>query len=199
MSSKAFVVSDIHGMNEHFTKILEYWNTEDKLIILGDMIDRGEYSYEVVRKVMELQNEYPDKVIYCMGNHEEMLLNYLKEPYEGGDIYFNNGGAATISSFTQDHEMWYKCYKTRAELFLSKCKEEYEFLKSGLLYYEFGKVLFTHAGFQSFYREWERSKDIDFIWIRDHYKHKNETGLVNVFGHTPTQYMHKSNDVWVSK
>lgn len=196
---KAFVVSDIHGMYDEFTEILKHWNSEDKLVILGDMVDRGKYSYEVVHKVMKLKEEFPDKVVYLIGNHEDMLLNYLKEPYEHGNLYYLNGGGETVYSFTQDNEMYFKCYKTRADTLINKHPEEVEFLKSGLLNYEFGKVLFTHAGFKSFYREWERSKDTDFIWIRDHYKHKNETGLINVFGHTPTLYMHKSHDVWVSK
>lgn len=196
---KAFVISDIHGKFEHFNELLSNWNTEDTLIILGDMIDRGECSYEVVHKVMELKEKYPDKVIYLMGNHEDMLIQYIDNPYENGRLYYDNGGNKTIESFIKDKEIYYKCFKTNACTFLEKCKDEYEFLKSGLLYYEFGKVLFTHAGFQSIYPDWKRSKDADFIWIRDHYKHENETGLVNVFGHTPTQYMHNSNDVWISK
>lgn len=196
---KAFVVSDIHGKFEHFSELLTNWNTEDKLIILGDMVDRGDASDKVVRKVMELKEQCPNKVVYLMGNHEDMLLQYLNDPYENGRWYYDNGGNSTIYSFNEDKEMYYKCFKTNANIFLEKCKEEFEFLKSGLLYYEFGKVLFTHAGFQSIYPDWKRSKDIDFIWIRNHYKHENETGLVNVFGHTPTQNMHNSNDVWVSK
>lgn len=196
---KAFVVSDIHGMYEHFIKLLENWNRDDKLIILGDMIDRGPDSLKVVQYVMELKAKHD--VVVLQGNHDQMIEDFVRDSFGHGDLYCNyNGGVPTLISFTGDQQIMFKSFAERAELVKQKCKCELEFLEQGHLYYEFGKVLFTHAGFCSWRDCWEETTDNQFVWIRDHYKHKNNTGLVNVFGHTPTQLINKdkSNDVWVS-
>lgn len=198
--NKAFVVSDIHGMYGHFIKLLEHWNRDDKLIILGDMIDRGPDSLKVVQHVMELKAKHD--VVVLQGNHDQMINDFVSNPFEHGDLYCNhNGGVPTLISFTGEEHIMYRSFAERAELVKQLREHELEFLEQGHLYYEFGKVLFTHAGFCSFRDCWEETADNQFVWIRDHYKHKNNTGLVNVFGHTPTQLINedKSNDVWVSE
>ncbi|MFY0744826.1 metallophosphoesterase [Solibacillus silvestris] len=199
--NKAFVVSDIHGMYGHFIKLLEHWNRDDKLIILGDMIDRGPDSLKVIQHVMELKANHD--VIVLQGNHDQMIKDFVKDPLEHGELYtYHNGGGPTIHSLAQEGaRIYYMSNLEKAELIKQKCKQEIEFLEQGRLYYEFGKVLFTHAGFCSWRDCWEETTDNQFVWIRDHYKHKNNTGLVNVFGHTPTQLINKdkSNDIWVSE
>ena len=199
--NKAFVVSDIHGMYEHFIKLLENWNRDDKLIILGDMIDRGPDSLKVVQHVMELKEKHD--VVVLQGNHDQMLGDFIHNPLERRELYIHhNGGLDTITSFINNE---LKIYSTTVEdiaCFIKRYfKKELEFLKQGRLYYELGNVLFTHAGFCSYLNCWEETTDNQFVWIRDHYKHKNNTGLVNVFGHTPTQLINKdkSNDVLVSE
>lgn len=196
--NKAFVVSDIHGMYGHFIKLLEHWNRNDKLIILGDMIDRGPDSLKVVQHVMELKAKHD--VVVLKGNHDQMLLDFVKNPIECGDVFHMNGGGNTVVQFSEDQFAMFRSYVERADLIEERRYPELGFLKNALLYYEFGKVLLTHAGFCSWRDCWEETTVNQFVWIRDHYKHKNNTGLVNVFGHTPTQLINKdkSNDVWVS-
>lgn len=195
----AFVVSDIHGMYDQFERLLEYWNRRDKLVILGDMIDRGRQSFEVVREVMQLAETHDVTVL--KGNHEDMFLAYLSDPYSNGELYHMNGGGETIRSFTKDETVWHQCYKTRADVISEKCKGEIAFLEKTKLHDTFGKVLFTHAGFCSWLDDLHQTPDQHFIWVRDHWMHENRTGLVNVFGHTPTQLINtdKNNDVWISK
>lgn len=74
--SNILIVSDIHGHFKQFEELLTYWNQEDTLVILGDLIDRGPDSLKVIEKVIELKQIYEDKVIFVKGNHEEMLLNF---------------------------------------------------------------------------------------------------------------------------
>lgn len=56
-----------------------------------------------------------------------------------------------------------------------------------------------HAGFESNSSNLADTTDNDFLWIRDHYERPNQTPYVNVFGHTPTKLIHKTDDVWVSE
>lgn len=80
--AKLFAVSDIHGHLAEFEEALERIKEKaaegDRLILLGDYIDRGPDSGGVLRRVFELQKTYgPERVIVLRGNHEEMLLDWL--------------------------------------------------------------------------------------------------------------------------
>lgn len=202
MTKQAFVISDIHGMYDEFIELLNHWNSEtSSLVLVGDLIDRGPDSLKVVRKAMELQQQH-ENVIVLQGNHDQMLSDSMENPKEHLSLYLNhNGGAPTLRSFV-DNEFKVEGAPVSDILYFIQTyrKKEIEFLKQGHLYYEFGKVLFTHAGFCSWMERWQDTTDNQFVWIRDHYKHKNNSGFVNVFGHTPTQLINKdqSNDVWVS-
>lgn len=199
--NKAFVVSDIHGCYDQFIKLLEHWDKADELIILGDLIDRGHDSLKVVQHIITLSQNY--KVTVLQGNHDQMLGDFIDDPHGHGYLYLQeNGGRATLLSFIANEFKLFSATMDDVAYFLKRYrKKELDFLRQGLLYYEFGKVLFTHAGFCSWRDCWEETTDNQYIWIRDHYKHKNNSGYVNVFGHTPTQLINadKSNDVWTSQ
>lgn len=197
----AFVVSDIHGQITQFKKLLENWDRETQmLLILGDLIDRGENSLAVVQEVMKLKQLYGKQVIVLMGNHEDMLLTFLNNPsYETGNHFFMNGGMTTAFEFSQDEHLMFKSYVERAEL-IKQRKDELDFIRSFKNYYEFGDTLFVHAGISPFVSDWRSTEPHKFYWLRGWWNHKNETGKTIVFGHTPTQTIHsdKSNDIWIS-
>ena len=76
--SKTWLISDIHGELGLFDRLLTGVNLgKDRLIILGDVIDRGEHSMELMDKVRELMKQYPDKVQMIKGNHELFLEMYV--------------------------------------------------------------------------------------------------------------------------
>lgn len=195
---KAFVVSDVHGQYNHFKEILKHWDQNHKLILLGDMIDRGKYSFEVINEIIKLKEQYGDNVVYLTGNHEDMLFQFLNNPYECGQWYFQNGGGATIQSFYKKDDLYFLSFEERAEI-MAGYEKQLKTMHESLLYYEFGDVLLTHAGFQSLHRCWQETSDVEYYWIRDHYKHENCSGMINVFGHTPTRIIHDSDDIWISK
>lgn len=85
--AKLFCASDIHGhlteLEEALKRIKDKASEGDRLILLGDYIDRGPNSGGVLRRVFELQKAYgPEQVIILRGNHEEMLLEWL-DAYAG--------------------------------------------------------------------------------------------------------------------
>ena len=82
-----YVTSDIHGCYDKFLKLLEEikFSENDILYILGDIIDRGDKSIEMIKYVMKHNN-----IIMLLGNHESMMI----EAYENKDfgLWLYNGG-----------------------------------------------------------------------------------------------------------
>lgn len=191
-----FIVSDIHGMYKQFEEIIQHWDGESQLVILGDMIDRGEYSYEVVQRVMDLQQQHPEKVIVMKGNHEDMLMYYVDGRMKDPTPFLVNGGLEMLRSFIKDLDEG--AVEQNAAILRTQFAAEIEFLRKARHYYQYGNLLITHAGFDSSLEDWQNTSTQDFLWIRNHYKEENKTGLINVFGHTPTRNMHEVDDIWVS-
>ncbi|MER1987094.1 MAG: metallophosphoesterase [Solibacillus sp.] len=198
---RLFVISDIHGMFTPFEQLLSYWQPEDKLVLLGDLVDRGPQSLAVIQRAMQLRETYGDRVVYCMGNHDKMLLDFIASPFVQRVLYFQNGGRKTMQSFLKDASAEVKELNAIEQAYYVQqhFAEELAFLASGKLYDIIGNVLLTHAGFDSSSNDLAHSTDNDFLWIREHYQRPNQTPYVNVFGHTPTILIHKMDDVWISE
>ncbi|MGM9925021.1 MAG: metallophosphoesterase family protein [Bacillus sp. (in: firmicutes)] len=199
---KAFVLSDVHGCYDPFIKLLEQWDKEMQLVILGDLIDRGDKSLGVVRHVMKLKDTYGDKVTVLEGNHEDLLLNFLNDPYGYGRMYDMVGGSDTIIDFVGNPSMMQKDILDISKTVQQCASREIDFIKKLPLYYEFGSVLFVHAGIDPLLADWRNTSEETYIWTRDMVHHKNETGLTVVFGHIPTQMLHddtSNHGIWISK
>ena len=96
---RTFVISDIHGNNELFRKSLKEieFKKTDKLILLGDLIDRGGDSKGVLDTIFLLiENGFDLECL--MGNHEKLLLD---APLNTNNLtqWLLNGGDKTLSSF----------------------------------------------------------------------------------------------------
>ena len=135
MNNRLFAIGDIHGCFDSLKELVEnkiQLQKDDKLILLGDYIDRGNKSKEVVDFIIELlENGYD--VIPIMGNHESMLLDALEDE-KNISKWIQNGGNETLKSF---------------EINLLKVIESkyIEFFKGLRCYYAFEDYLFVHAGF----------------------------------------------------
>ena len=77
-----YAMSDIHGELEVFEAALrqvDLRDTANKLLLLGDYIDYGAQSGQVLRSIHELQQSYgEEQVVVLKGNHEVMLLEWLE-------------------------------------------------------------------------------------------------------------------------
>lgn len=96
LMSKLLAIGDIHGDVNQLKKILKkFANRIDIYIFLGDYIDRGNFSKEVIEELILLSQE--SKCIFLSGNHEVHLKQYLKD----GDLYkyAKVGGLETIESY----------------------------------------------------------------------------------------------------
>ena len=77
-----YAISDIHGhldILKETIKRMDLETKENKLILCGDYIDRGDKSCETLYFIKELCEQKPDQVIAIRGNHEEMFLEQFRE------------------------------------------------------------------------------------------------------------------------
>ena len=85
------IIADIAGRYDELMKLIDLMPKADRIILVGDLVDRGPKSRQVVEWAMNTPN-----VITLLGNHEDMMV----ESYHGGEIdHVRNGGLATMKSF----------------------------------------------------------------------------------------------------
>jgi len=102
-----YLVGDIHGRGDLLELMLELIDghiggtgiSDPRLVFLGDYIDHGPASRDVLERLKELTLDFPDNVTCLMGCHERMLLDFLSDPALRGPRWLRNGGAATLASY----------------------------------------------------------------------------------------------------
>lgn len=106
-----YSIGDIHGnisaLRNLYSLILEDINLHgkaSKIIFLGDYIDRGTDSREVLDFLMGLRDSNNIEHVFLLGNHEQMLIDSLELEAEYQrlstfDMWLNNGGYETLVSF----------------------------------------------------------------------------------------------------
>ncbi|MDF0599033.1 metallophosphoesterase [Psychromarinibacter halotolerans] len=97
-----YAIGDIHGCAGKLSALIDHVNTEAPdapLVCVGDYVDRGEASAEVLRLLMDLPSTRPGPVICLAGNHEAMLLDALDDPDRSAARWLRHGGLQTLASF----------------------------------------------------------------------------------------------------
>ena len=196
-----FAIGDIHGQYDMLEVLLKDWNQEtEKLIVLGDLIDRGPDSQKVVSLVKSLVQD--KKAIAIKGNHECMYLDWVAHPESLVTYYLPSGGVQTLESYLGKNNVSYLMGSAMANRMKSEFQDVERFFKSMALYEEVGDLVFVHAGVDLSEEDWGDTNPNDFQWIREPFFYlPNETGKTFIFGHTPTQTLNenKSPDIWLSK
>jgi serine/threonine protein phosphatase 1 len=175
---KIFAIGDIHGSIDRLQDLMQKIPIDfanDTLLFIGDYIDRGPGSVEVVEYLMDLKKRVPE-IILLKGNHEDMLEKYL----DGTDrfTYLLNGGQNTLDSYLS---------KTQRSDSFPIPAEHIDFFKSLRLYYETEAYIFVHAGLRPKI-PLASQKTEDLLWIRDKFIYsKYNFGKPVVFGHTPLE------------
>lgn len=168
---RTIIIGDIHGCFDEFNELLDkisFDQEKDKLILLGDLIDRGPFSFNVVEKVMNLKNEMGDRCVVIRGNHEQMLLDSVNGFGEDKRIWIRNGADTTIDSLLKNG---------------TSPKAISEWISTFPYYYEEERFICTHAGIPSTGLD---SKDTySFIWDRSIIYEGWYKGKFLICGHTP--------------
>ncbi|MEL6640122.1 MAG: metallophosphoesterase family protein [Pseudomonadota bacterium] len=96
-----YAIGDIHGRLDLLDVLMQQIDPEanQKLVFLGDYIDRGPDAAGVLKWLFDLEYRRPDQVVCLMGNHERMMLDFIDDPLGRGNIWLRHGGLATLESF----------------------------------------------------------------------------------------------------
>lgn len=165
-----WVVGDIHGMFDPLNTLVrliknDIYSADEtekaKIIFLGDYIDYGGSSKEVIDLLLKLKEEF--EVIFLAGNHEDLLLQYVNESdlfKKYGNMWFRDSGSReTLMSLSPVKDIDRKTFKLRDKGHLKWSEFEVEdkyldFFRT-LKYshvehisseYESFKLVFTHSG-----------------------------------------------------
>ena len=197
--SRIIAIGDIHGYIEPVNDLLKKIDPgkDDLIIFLGDYIDRGPYSRQVIERMLELSFLYRDNVIFLRGNHEDMLLGSVgfDAVIRNVNTWLYNGGTSTLKSYGMSTDKIMQLISLwddgeRFNMIMKYFPESHiNFIRSTLLWAESKNYFFCHAGLDPGKTIEEGKKDIEaLLWIRQHLRYEDfRWEKTVVCGHTPLQ------------
>ncbi|MEJ6788921.1 metallophosphoesterase family protein [Brevundimonas sp. BR2-1] len=197
----AWAIGDIHGRLDLLRPLIDGILSDAAasrasrkvVVFLGDYIDRGPQSREVIQYLCALPAVAGIEWRFLKGNHEETMLNFLDDPSEG-IAWCEYGGDATLRSFSlrppelkHKQEAW---AHVSADLNHKLSAAERNFLDALELTVVLGDYFFVHAGARPG-EALDRQSARDLMWIRTSFLNSDvEFDKVIVHGHTPSAELH---------
>lgn len=193
---KTYVISDVHGCYDQFIQLLEKikFSDNDRLILLGDLVDRGPRSCKLLSFIMGKPNIYP-----ILGNHDYFAFKNLrwltttfsvestkkidKDSLEIFFEWFKDGGESTVNEFrTLNDSQRQKIIEFISEFYFYK-----EWTVNGR------KFVLVRAGINDFYpnKPMIDYEFYDLIFDHPDYQVKYFPDRFLVTGHTPTPIVRK--------
>ncbi|OSP55763.1 hypothetical protein BV911_06395 [Pseudoruegeria sp. SK021] len=196
-----YVVGDIHGREDLLDAVLRLitrdavkagCGSQADLVFVGDYIDRGPDSRNVVTRLMGLTKETGMTVTCLMGNHEAMCLAFLAEQEESGSLWLSNGGRETLQSYGVFVPL--RLPDAAAQNALRKLARRaiptahLDWLRSLPTLWTSGDVVVVHAAFDPDQTREDQRQDT-LIWGRSakFLKTRRDSGPWVVHGHTITR------------
>ncbi len=183
MPPRLFAVGDIHGHADEVAALIDYLvdikgcGGDDQLVFIGDYIDRGASSNQVIERMLQVQRAWP-KTVFLKGNHEQMLLSFLGCGGDNGEFYMRNGGATFFKSYGIAGVDSLMAVRSRIP------KEHLAFVQQLELGVSLGEFIFVHAGLCP-NLPLEQQREQDLLWIRGTFiEQPHSFGKTVVFGHT---------------
>ena len=191
---RLYVIGDIHGRLDLLDRMIELINVdiraregESLIVTLGDYIDRGPNSREVLDRL--LKNPFVGKYVALKGNHEALLQTFLDDPAVAAD-WWRLGGVATLRSFgiAIKPRMTRRGFARAAtQLREALTPQQTEFLASLKTSLVVGRYFLCHAGVRPGVPLDSQNED-DLLWIRDEFLSSEiDFGKIVVHGHTPVR------------
>lgn len=170
--ARTIAIGDIHGCGIALRRLLESIEVtrDDKIVTLGDYVDRGMGSSHVIETLIGLVSEC--HLVPLIGNHEIMMFKGMQNGGKDLDFWMTHGGQATIASYggrlqniPQDHLT-----------FLSHC----------LRFHEEENHFFMHACYDPDLPLNEQPDEVVF-WqhVNEYPPRRHFSGKTAIVGHTP--------------
>ncbi len=136
MPQRVIAIGDVHGCAEALRAIVNVIEPQlvDTIVMLGDCVDRGPDSRQVIDELLKLRERC--HLVALLGNHEEMMLNFLDGKPQPDD-WLEVGGKATMKSYGA----------TMSSADIPSSHEE--FIRSWGDYYETSSYFFAHGSYEA--------------------------------------------------
>lgn len=199
---RVYAIGDIHGRADLLMRLLHDLRDDIRsggfegrpiLIFLGDYIDRGFQSKDVINVLLS-DMVSPFETYFLKGNHEAAMLQFLGDPGIG-PRWAEFGGAETLVSYgvqpprtRTSLEEWMIASEQLAQALPA---EHFHFLSNLDLSVRVGDYVFVHAGVRPGV-PLDQQAEHDLLWIREDFlADRRQLGAVIVHGHTPAQRPYK--------
>ena len=199
----------MHGKYNTLVKIIKKLPKDAEIIFVGDLIDRGAKSREVIELIRK--NNYR----CVLGNHEELMIDYgtsFTKTYPKSTnasfmhTWYNNGGDATLYSYNLiKYTGGLTCVEN--EEGMKQFKDDMEWLKTLPLHIELPHkindkpVVITHASCADVWHHHDNPNGVETfreyaLWNRK--EPKKDSEIFNIFGHTPVEFGVEIEDHYVN-
>jgi serine/threonine protein phosphatase 1 len=171
MTHRRIFIGDVHGHYDGLMKLLEAIDPDrsDRIYFVGDLIDRGPKSAQVVKFVKESSYQC------VLGNHEQLLLEGLRQNKinkAAFQSWLYSGGHTTVASYGNPQQIL----------------EDIEWMRTLPTYIDLGDIWLVHAGVHPELPIKAQGPE-DFCWIRSEFHQMSKpyfTDKLIVIGHTMT-------------
>jgi serine/threonine protein phosphatase 1 len=192
--TRVYAIGDIHGRLDLLTELerrivddaASAAATRNAIVYLGDYVDRGSQSREVVERLIERPLPGFERAL-LLGNHEDSMLQFLVD-VQIGPAWLGFGGTATLLSYgikppTSDRDL----VRAQEELRAKLPERHLAFLRGLRLNHVEGDYYFVHAGIRPGV-PLDAQLPADMLWIRDEFlRSRQDFGKIVVHGHTITE------------
>ena len=180
-----YVVADIHGFYTEFKQALEekgfFEDTQPhKLIVCGDLYDRGSEAQELQSFILDLMAK--DEVILIQGNHEDLSLQLLNDWHRGAFLQAHHHSNGTLDTLTQ----LTGC--TVTDMFLKTDEVGHKYLHNDFIqkiipsmldYYETNRYIFVHGWIPCQYDREAKTYELIKDWRNATKEQWNEARWIN--------------------
>ena len=206
MADTIYAIGDIHGQHDMLldalTRIEADGGASARVVVLGDLVDRGPDSRAVIETLIQGIEQGRDWIV-LRGNHDQLLLDYLAGGHltnplvRSGRSWVHEamGGRATLASYGVDTSLSGTALLRAARAAIPEA--HVDFLNSRPLCHVEGELLFVHAGIHpDLPLEWQTAEH--FLWIREPFlSHSEPFDRLVVHGHSaiemPRHYGNRIN------
>lgn len=198
--ASVWAIGDVHGEGRRLSTLLDFLprGEDDFTVFLGDYIDRGNASAQVVQRALSEHDEAPERTILLWGNHEDMAAAYFKLPHPTDIDYdpydwFRNGGLTAMESWgLKPPEVFAVPCPVQLERLFSLLRPYFKGSDTGIAGME--PYLFVHAGILSG-EEPEVASGETLLWVREEFLNAYDpSGRIVVHGHTPFEQVRVNPD-----
>lgn len=177
MTDPIYAIGDIHGQLEQLHKVLDKIERDGgpnaKIVFLGDYVDRGPNSKDVIELLAD--GVKSGKNWHCiLGNHDRMFSMFMEDyprtdyRLKPGYDWFHEriGGVETLASYGIDADIDRRIYQLHEDAQEAVPQHHLDFIKNMPLTLTAGELLFVHAGIRPGVALEQQTED-DLVWIRE--------------------------------